>query len=265
MAVASCTIFLHHHHLLHSDQSVSLQIITYTQNTTGDARLQSVLEWLSYSLQPSTVPVPIRISAQSAPTSRCITCRGTTCLSAVSLLIWNSQDSQAQWSYLSPQHSGACSYVFEASLGHKEMKGSYKHKNTTENWLWTMQGKTSTWHPNLKICHYVYVTTKRKINSNITSKCFAERLANHSVFTLDYLHDRNTILEVAFNFPNTVHSLPSDSYHAFGPKWLTAEETQWQGSLKLGVQNLAGSPRLTCQGETTNPLHHCPGHLSYKP
>lgn len=198
MAAATCTIFLHHHHLLYSDQSVSLQIVTYTQNT-GEARLQSVL-WLSYSPQPSTVPVPIRISAQSAPTSLCITCRGTTWLSAVSLLIWNSQDSQAQWSYLSPQHSGACSYVFEASLGHKEMKGSYKHKNTTENWLWTMQGKTSAWHPNLKICHYVYVTTKRKINSNITSKCFGERLASHSVFTLDYLHDRNTILEVAFNF-----------------------------------------------------------------
>lgn len=66
MAAATCTIFLHHHHLLYSDQSVSLQIVTYTQNTTGDARLQSVLERLSYSLQPSTVPVPIRISAQSA-------------------------------------------------------------------------------------------------------------------------------------------------------------------------------------------------------
>lgn len=121
-AGAVCILFLRHHHLLYSHQSLSLEpdndTVTYTHNTTGDARLQSVLNRLSYSLQPSTVPVPIRINAQSASTSLCITCKGTTCLSAVSLLIWNSQDSQAQWSYLSPQHSGAWSYVFEAGLGH---------------------------------------------------------------------------------------------------------------------------------------------------
>lgn len=119
MAGAVCILFLHHHHLLYSHQSLSLEpdndTVTYTHNTTGDARLQSVLNRLPYSLQPSTVPVPIRINAQSASTSLCITCKGTTCLSAVSLLIWNSQDSQAQWSYLSPQHSGAWSYVFEAA------------------------------------------------------------------------------------------------------------------------------------------------------
>lgn len=75
MAVAVCIVFLCHHHLLYSHQSLSLEpdndTVTYTHNTTGDARLQSVLNRLSYSLQPSTVPVPIRISAQSASTSLC--------------------------------------------------------------------------------------------------------------------------------------------------------------------------------------------------
>lgn len=75
MAVAVCIVFLRHRHLLYSHQSLSLEpdndTVTYTHNTTGDARLQSVLNRLSYSLQPSTVPVPIRISAQSASTSLC--------------------------------------------------------------------------------------------------------------------------------------------------------------------------------------------------
>lgn len=220
-----------------------------------------MLKWLSYSLQPSTVPVPIRISTQSAP---------QVCASRAEVLpplIWNSQDSQAQWSYLLPQHSGACSYVLEASLGHTQRwKGltNIKTLQKTGFGLCKVYKKQA-----LDILTLRYVTVcmwLRKINSNITSKYFGERLASHSVFTLDYTHDRNTILEVAFNFPNTVHSLSSDSYHAFCPKWHTAEETQLQGRLKLGVQNnLPGPSRLTCQDGTTNPLHHCPEHLSYKP
>lgn len=138
------------------------------------------LEMLDFS-QCCTVPVPIRISAQSAPTSLC---RGTTCLSAVSLLIWNSQDSQAQWSYLSPQHSGACSYVFEASLGHTEMKGFYKHKNTTENWLWTMQDIKNQVLDILTLRYVTMcMTTKRKIISNITSKYFGDRLASQCIYS----------------------------------------------------------------------------------
>lgn len=73
-AVAVCIVFLRHHHLLYSHQSLSLQpdnTVTHTHNTTGDARLQSVLNRLSYSLQPSTVPLPIRISAR-APLQVCV-------------------------------------------------------------------------------------------------------------------------------------------------------------------------------------------------